>query len=155
MSDELTKVVEAQAAAATEDLGWAVARADEAIDVLEKAYDELAKAAVVAQRIAGALAVLRGQSAPHLVATQPAAAPAAPVSAGPVYGGGLPPTEAPSKRFIPDSEPVRVAEPASEAEGGVQCPGCGGINTISQIRGYKGTPYTVMVCSACQWERNA
>lgn len=82
------------------------------------------------QRVRAALAALLGESV---------AGPAQAVDQSPGLNAAVPPKGPPKKR----------------QKDGVQCPGCGETDTIDRIDGYKGTPYSVIQCRECNWERQA
>lgn len=113
--------------------------ADLAAEIEAKAAQELAAEAAArlkaaqdsTHRVRAALAALLGEpvSGPVLAAT----------AALGETGAGSPPKGSPKKR----------------QKDGVQCPGCGETGTIDRIDGYKGTPYSVIQCRECNWERQA
>jgi hypothetical protein len=143
MSDALIQSVETAVIAATTDADLASLQALTQLSALETARQRLSAAVTTLQRLTTALAFLHGESA-VIHSTGPAS-----TSAGPVYDPAKPLPSEPLRRDIPDSKPA-----PSGGMSGAQCPGCGSTGTIVKIEGYKGTPYTVLNCTDCGWERN-
>src|SRR3972149_3025219 len=99
------------------------------VDLFDAAGSRLEAATTTLRRVLGALAVLQGLS--------------------PVHSAGL--SINPEQAVIVDKPkpPRRKAAPQ-----GAECPGCGDRGTITRQDNYKGKPYSVMQCGACQWQRN-
>lgn len=142
-SDPLIQGVEAAVATLTTEVEAAEVEAIQAMTTLEIAEERLGSAVQTLTRTTAALRVLRGQApAQTLPAVQPK--PAGPEPTKPTILPGRPDTST-EDGDVPKAPQQRT---------GPQCPGCGDFGTIQRIEGYKGTPYTVMLCSSCAWERN-
>lgn len=145
-SDPLIMGVEAAVSELTTEAELAEFDALSAMSTLEIAEERLSSAVQTLTRTTAALRVLRGLAAPMPVHTtgyiQPVATGPEPVR--PVVLPGRPDMS---------TDDGDAPKPASQRSG-VQCPGCGDYGTINRNEGYKGTPYTVLVCTACGWERN-
>lgn len=144
-SDPLIQGVEAAVATLTTEVEAAEVEAIQAMTTLEIAEERLGYAVQTLTRTTAALRVLRGLAAPMPVQTTGYIQPATgPEPTKPTILPGRPDTST-EDGDIPKAPQQRT---------GPQCPGCGDFGTIQRIEGYKGTPYTVMLCSSCAWERN-
>lgn len=125
----LIEQTEAAMASAVTEVDAAESEALAIVDLFDAAGSRLEAATTTLRRVLGALAVLQGRS--------------------PVHSAGL--SINPEQAVIVDKPkpPRRKVAPQ-----GAECPGCGERGTITRQDNYKGTPYSVMQCSACQWQRN-